>query len=187
MAPVTPYGCAKAFATQLVKIYRQSFGLFACNGILFNHESPRRGPDFVTRKICRGAAAVSLGLQKELVLGNLDGERDWGHARDYVEGMWLALQQPGPEDFVFATGQLHSVREVVEHAFKAVQLDWRTYVRQDAGLLRPAEPSRLLGNAAKAKRVLGWEPRTGFAQLITEMTQAEIAALTSSSAGPRLA
>jgi GDPmannose 4,6-dehydratase len=176
-APVSPYGCAKAFATQMVGVYRSSYRLFASNGILFNHESPRRGEDFVTRKICRGAARIRLGLSKELVLGDLKSERDWGHARDYVKGMWLALQADMPEDFVFATGQLHSVQDVVEHAFATVQLDWAKYVRHDPRFSRPAEPRRLVGNSAKAKRLLHWEPRTTFAQLITEMTEAELAAL----------
>jgi GDPmannose 4,6-dehydratase len=176
-APVSPYGCAKAFATQIVAVYRKSHNLFACNGILFNHESPRRGEEFVTRKICRGAASIRLGLSKELVLGDLKAERDWGHARDYVEGMWLALQHSTPEDFVFATGSLHSVQDVVEQAFATVQLDWTKYVRHDPRLSRPAEPRRLLGNPAKAKRLLNWEPRTAFQALITEMTQAELATL----------
>jgi GDPmannose 4,6-dehydratase len=177
LAPVNPYGCAKAFATQIVAVYRKSFGLFACNGILFNHESPRRGENFVTRKICRGAAAIQLGLQRELMLGDLKAERDWGHARDYVNGMWLTLQQERPEDFVFATGELHSVQDAVEQAFAIVHLDWRKYIRHDPRFSRPAEPQRLVGNPAKAKRILGWEPRVTFKELITEMTQAELKAL----------
>jgi GDPmannose 4,6-dehydratase len=177
VAPVSPYGCAKAFATQMLRIYRRSYGLFACNGILFNHESPRRGEDFVTRKICRGAAAIRLGRQQELSLGNLSPRRDWGHARDYVLGMWLALQYPEAEDFVFATGQLHSVQDVVECAFATVQLDWTQYVRNDPLLSRPAEPRQLVGNPAKARRLLGWEPRTPFHELITEMTEAELGSL----------
>jgi GDPmannose 4,6-dehydratase len=173
-APVSPYGCAKAFATQMVIVYRQSFGLFACNGIMFNHESPRRGENFVTRKICRGAAAIKLGLEKELMLGDLSAERDWGDARDYVRGMWLALQHDMPEEFVFATGRLHSVKDVVTTAFATVNLDWETHVRQDPRFLRPAEPLRLVGNAAKAKKLLTWEPRPTFKELIQEMTQAEL-------------
>lgn len=176
LAPINPYGCAKAFATQMVAVYRRSFGLFACNGIMFNHESPRRGENFVTRKICRAAAAIKLGLQNELFLGDLSAKRDWGHARDYVRGMWMALQHPSAEDFVFATGQLHSVQEVVERAFETVDLDWRQYVKQDPRFLRPIEPQRLVGNAAKAKQLLGWEPETPFADLIREMTLAELAA-----------
>jgi GDPmannose 4,6-dehydratase len=177
MAPVNPYGCAKAFATQMVAVYRRTFSFFACNGIMFNHESPRRGENFVTRKICRSAAAIKLGLQHELLLGDLKAQRDWGHARDYVLGMWMALQHERPEDFVFATGQLHSVQDVVEHAFSAVGLDWKEHVRQDPRFLRPVEPHRLLGNPEKAKRLLGWAPRSTFDQLIKEMTEAEMAAL----------
>jgi GDPmannose 4,6-dehydratase len=172
LRPATPYGCAKAFATQMVSIFRQSYGLLACNGILYNHESPRRGEDFVTQKICLGAAAIKQGRQQELVLGSLTSQRDWGDARDYVRGMWQALQQPTPQDFVFSTGELHTVREVVEIAFAAVQLDWRRYVRQDPMFVRPDEPNRLVGNSAKARRLLGWQPTTAFNQLITEMTLA---------------
>ena len=179
-APVNPYGCAKAFATQMVTVYRRTFGLFAVNGIMYNHESPRRGENFVTRKICRAAAAISLGQQKELPLGDTSAQRDWGDARDYVRGMWLTLQHAQPEDFVLATGQIHSVQDVVETAFAAVKLDWRNFVKQDARLLRPAEPMRLLGNAAKAKRLLGWEPNTTFRALIEEMTSTELATLAES-------
>ncbi|GDY19813.1 GDP-mannose 4,6-dehydratase [Verrucomicrobiota bacterium] len=176
-APVNPYGCAKVFATQMVKVYRQSFHLFACNGVLYNHESPRRGENFVTRKICRGAAAIKLGLEKELLLGDRTMRRDWGHSRDYVRGMWLMLQQPTPDDFVLATGVAHSVQDVVETAFAFVGLDWRQFVKEDARFMRPAEPSNLLGNAAKARAQLGWAPEISFAQLIHEMTEAELAAL----------
>jgi GDPmannose 4,6-dehydratase len=179
--PATPYGCAKAFATQMVSIYRQSYGLFACNGILFNHESPRRGADFATQKICLGAAAIKEGRQPELVLGSLTSQRDWGDARDYVRGMWLVLQYPTPEDFVFSTGELHSVQEVVEMAFEAMALDWRPYVRQDPKFLRPDEPGRLIGNAAKARRLLGWRPTTPLRHLITEMTLAGLRGATSPS------
>ena len=180
--PVNPYGCAKAFATQMVRIYRKSFGLFACNGITYNHESPRRGENFVTRKACRAAAAIKLGLEKELVLGDLSAQRDWGDARDYVRGMWLTLQYPTPEDFVFATGQLHSVQDVVEQAFRAVELDWQKFVRRDERFMRPAEPQRMVGNPAKAKRLLHWEPKTSFADLIREMTLAEVESLSRRSA-----
>ena len=180
-APVNPYGCAKAFATQMVSVYRQTFGLFAVNGIMYNHESPRRGENFVTRKICRAAAAIRLGQQKELPLGDTTARRDWGDARDYVRGMWLTLQHERPEDFILATGQLHSVQDVVETAFAAAGLDWKNFVKQDARLLRPAEPMRLLGNAGKAKRLLGWEPQTPFRTLIEEMTRVELAALSESS------
>jgi len=171
-APVNPYGCAKAFATQMVQVYRKTFGLFACNGILYNHESPRRGENFVTQKICLGAAAIKQGRETELVLGNLASQRDWGDARDYVRGMWLALQHPTPEDFLFSTGELHSVQNVVELAFAAVELDWRKYVKQDPRFLRPDEPARLVGNSAKAQRLLGWQRTTRFEDLIQEMTRA---------------
>ncbi len=185
MAPVTPYGCAKAFATQMVAIYRRTFGLFAGNGIMFNHESPRRGEHFVTRKICHAAAAIKLGLERELVLGDLAMQRDWGHARDYVRAMWLMLQQREPDDFVIATGELHSVQEVVEIAFATAQLDWRPCVRQDARFLRPTEPRGLVGNPAKARRQLGWRPQVSFAELIREMTEAELTALTSATLSTR--
>ncbi|HEY6166974.1 MAG TPA: GDP-mannose 4,6-dehydratase, partial [Verrucomicrobiae bacterium] len=156
MAPVSPYGCAKVFATQMVRVYRQTFGMFACNGIMYNHESPRRGENFVTRKICRAAAAIRKGYQRELMLGDTSAQRDWGYAPDYVEAMWLALNHATPEDFVFATGKLHTVQDVVETAFAAAGLDWKQFVRQDQRLLRPAEPSKLVGCADKAQRLLGW-------------------------------
>jgi GDPmannose 4,6-dehydratase len=175
--PVSPYGCAKAFATQMVRIYRKSFGLFACNGITYNHESPRRGENFVTRKICRSAAAIKLGMEKELVLGDTTAQRDWGDARDYVRGMWLTLQHDTPQDFVFATGVLHSVQDIVEHAFHAAGLDWKSFVRQDERFIRRAEPHRLIGNPAKARKLLQWKPETGFESLIREMTRAEFAEL----------
>jgi GDPmannose 4,6-dehydratase len=173
-APVTPYGVAKAFATQMVAVYRDSFKLFACNGIMYNHESPRRGENFVTRKICRSAAAIKLGLQEKLVLGDITAERDWGDARDFVRGMWLMLQHPTPEDFVLATGQLHSVQQVAEIAFSAMGLDWQKYYQRAADLVRPAEPCRLVGNASKARRLLHWEPSTPFPKLIEEMAQVEL-------------
>jgi GDPmannose 4,6-dehydratase len=172
MRPATVYGCAKAFATQLTTVYRRAFGLFAVNAILYNHESPRRGESFVTQKICRAAAAIKEGRQEVLTLGNTAALRDWGDARDYVQGMWLALQHPTPEDFVLATGRLHSVQEVVEVAFVAVGMDWRRHVQQDPSLLRVEEPSHLVGNPEKAKRLLGWEPKNNFHQLITEMARA---------------
>ena len=177
IAPVTPYGCAKAFATQMVKVYRRTFGLFAGNGIMFNHESPRRGEHFVTRKICRAAAAIKLGLEKELLLGDTSSRRDWGHARDYVQAMWRILQHPEADDFVIATGELHTVQEVVETAFAAVHLSWQDYVRQDSRFLRPTEPMGLVGNAAKARHRLDWRPKVSFPELIKEMTEAELAAL----------
>ncbi|MGV3772318.1 MAG: GDP-mannose 4,6-dehydratase [Verrucomicrobiales bacterium] len=179
-APVNPYGCAKAFASQMVIVYRKTFKVFACNGILFNHESPRRGENFVTRKICRAAAAIKLGIQKQLLLGDTSAKRDWGHARDYVRGMWQALQHPEPHDYVFATGQLHSVQDVVEIAFNTVGLDWKQYVKQDPRFMRPAEPQRLVGDASRAKKLLGWEPQTTFQQLIKEMTESELQELASS-------
>jgi len=177
IAPVTPYGCAKAFGTQMVRIYRKTFGTFAVNGIFYNHESPRRGENFVTRKICRAAAAIKAGSQQELMLGDTSAQRDWGSAYDYVRGMWLALQHDAAEDFVFATGRLHSVQDVVEIAFRVAGLDWRQHVKRDPKLLRPVEPQRLLGNAAKAGRLLNWQPVISFEQMITEMTQADLAAL----------
>jgi GDPmannose 4,6-dehydratase len=170
--PAAVFGCAKAFGTQLTSVYRRTFEIFAVNAILYNHESPRRGESFVTQKICRAAAAIKEGRQDVLTLGNTAALRDWGDAREYVQGMWLALQHPTPEDFVFATGRLHSVQEVVEVAFAAMGLDWRLHVRQDPSLLRAEEPSRLVGNPEKAKRLLGWEPKNRFHQLITEMTLA---------------
>ncbi len=177
MTPVNPYGCAKAFATQLVRVYRESFGLFTVNGILYNHESPRRGEHFVTRKICRAAAAIKLGHQHELRLGDTSTQRDWGHARDYVRGMWLALNHSQPDDYVFATGVLHRVQDVLEIAFATLGLDWRQYVRFDPHFVRPAEPGQLVGDASKARQVLGWSPQISFVELIQEMTQAELAHL----------
>ncbi|MDB6040046.1 MAG: GDP-mannose 4,6-dehydratase [Verrucomicrobiales bacterium] len=173
-SPVNPYGAAKAFITNMVSISRRAFKLFACNGILFNHESPRRGENFVTRKICHAAAAIKLGRQTELLLGDTSAKRDWGDARDYVRGMWLALHHETPEDFIFATGKLHSVQDVVENAFETAGLDWKKHVKQDQRFMRHSEPGRLVGNPAKAKRVLGWEAKNSFKNLIAEMTQAEI-------------
>jgi GDPmannose 4,6-dehydratase len=172
--PVSPYGVAKAFATDMVRIYREVHGLYAVNGILYNHESSRRGENFVTRKICRAAAAIGEGRQRELLLGDTSARRDWGDARDYVRGMWLSLQQDVPRDYLFASGVLHSVQDVVEVAFAAVGLDWRMYVRQDTRLLRPAEPTNLVGDATRARTLLGWKPEIGFERLITDMTRAEL-------------
>jgi GDPmannose 4,6-dehydratase len=174
IAPVNPYGVAKTFATQMVRVYRQSFKLFACNGILYNHESPRRGENFVTRKICRAAAAIKLGKERELPLGDTSAKRDWGHAKDYVRGMWLALQHSTPEDFVFATGELHTVQDVVEAAFATVGLDWKEFVKQDPRLIRPTEPQCLLGDPSKAVRLLGWNRQYTFETMIREMTLAEL-------------
>ena len=174
MAPVNPYGCAKAFATQVVQVYRKSFGLFACNGILYNHESPRRGENFVTKKICRAAAAINLGKQSELLLGDTSSRRDWGHAKDYVRGMWMALQLETAEDFIFATGKLHSVQDVVEIAFQTVGLDSKKFVKQDPKLFRPTEAQCLVGDPSKAERVLGWKREFEFADMIREMTLSEL-------------
>jgi GDPmannose 4,6-dehydratase len=174
--PVTPYGCAKAFATQMTTIYRNAFGLFACNGIMYNHESPRRGENFVTRKICRAAAMIAAGKQQKLVLGDLSAQRDWGDARDYVRGMWLTLHQPKPDDYVFATGELHSVQDIVETAFKSVNLDWRDHVKRDKRFVRPLEPAKLVGNSLKSQQILGWKPTGNFRDVIQEMTVAEVEA-----------
>jgi GDPmannose 4,6-dehydratase len=175
--PANPYGCAKAFATQMVSIYREQHRLFAGNAILYNHESPRRGGDFVTQKICRAAAAIKLGRQRELLMGSRTARRDWGDARDYVRGMWLALQQDRPDDFVFATGELHSVQEVVEIAFEAVGLNWADHVKEDPRFLRPEpdKPVHLVGNAGKAERLLGWRPTARFKDLILEMVHSALA------------
>jgi GDPmannose 4,6-dehydratase len=173
---VNPYGASKAFATDLVRVWRDAHGLFAVNGILYNHESPRRGPEFVTGKICRAAAAIKLGRQSELKLGDTSAQRDWGNARDFVEGFWLSLQAKQPDDYVFATGKVHSVQDVIQVAFTAVGLDWRQFVKTDSSLFRPAEPTRMVGNPAKARRELGWEPRTPFRRLITEMTESALQA-----------
>lgn len=182
-APVNPYGCAKTFATQMVKIYRDAFGLFACNGIAYNHESPRRGENFVTRKICRAAAGIKLGLESKLHLGNTSATRDWGDAREFVHGMWLALQYSTPEDYVFATGRAHSVQDIVNWAFAAVGLEVENHVVKDERLFRPAEPGELVGNPAKAKSLLGWEARVGLEALIREMTFAELAVLQNGNSG----
>lgn len=174
LAPITPYGCAKAFGTQMTRVYRKNFGMYAVNGILYNHESPRRGENFVSRKICRAVAAIKAGRKTELVLGDTSAQRDWGHARDYVRGMWLSLQPEMPDDFLFATGKVHRVQDIVEIAFRTADLDWRRFIRQEKQFFRPADPCQAVGNAAKAKRLLGWEPQITFEQLIAEMTEAEL-------------
>jgi GDPmannose 4,6-dehydratase len=174
MRPTSPYGCAKAFATQLVRVYRQSYGLFACNGICYNHESPRRGENFVTRKIAQAAARISRGLDVDLVLGNLESKRDWGRAQDYVQAMWLMLQDDKPVDYIVATGEAHSVGEFVEAAFAVVDLPWRKYVKHDDAFERPIEPARLVGNAGKIRKTLGWKPGGTFQDLVREMVQAEL-------------
>ncbi|MFL6583014.1 MAG: GDP-mannose 4,6-dehydratase [Chthoniobacterales bacterium] len=175
--PASPYGCAKAFATQLVRVYRQSYGLFVCNGILYNHESPRRGENFVTRKIARSAARIARGLEGELALGSLESRRDWGRAQDYVVAMWLMLQHNVADDYVVASGETHSVQDFVEAAFAVVDLTWRDYVRQDPAFDRPADPVSLVGSARKIRDTLGWRPTGTFQQLVREMVEAELAAI----------
>ena len=178
--PRSPYGVAKAYGHFITVNYRESYDLFACSGILFNHESPRRGLEFVTRKITWHAAAIKHRLRDELVLGNLDAERDWGYAKDYVEAMYLMLQQDEPDDFVIATQQTNSVRDCVRIAFDEAAIDdWERYVRIDPAYLRPAEVDQLIGNPAKAKDELNWEPRTSFEELIRLMTRADLELLTS--------
>ena len=172
--PQSPYAAAKVYAYYVVRNYRDAYGLFACNGILFNHESPRRGETFVTRKITRAATRIKLGLQDRLYLGNLEAKRDWGFAGDYVEAMWLILQQDRPDDFVIATGETHSVREFAERVFQKLDLDYQKYVVIDPKYFRPTEVDVLLGDSAKARRVLGWKPRVGFDQLIDMMIAADM-------------
>jgi GDPmannose 4,6-dehydratase len=172
--PRSPYGVAKCYGHWITVNYRESYGLFACSGILFNHESPRRGLEFVTRKVTDGAARIALGLAHELRLGNLDAKRDWGFAGDYVEAMWLMLQQPEPDDYVIATGETHSVRELVEIAFARAGLEWQKHVVIDEKLVRPAEVDLLLGDAAKAHEKLGWKPRVSFRELVERMVDADL-------------
>ena len=174
LLPSSPYGCAKAFATQLARVYRQSYGLFVCNGILYNHESPRRGENFVTRKIARAAARIARGLDVDLTLGSLESRRDWGRAQDYVEAMWMMLQHETPDDYVVATGEAHSVRDFVETAFAVVNLPWEKYVKRDLAFDRPAEPKQLVGDASKIRKTLGWKPTGTFEQLVREMVEAEV-------------
>lgn len=175
--PRSPYAVAKVFAYWATVNYRESYGLLATNGILFNHESPRRGETFVTRKITRAAAAIKQGLQSELFLGNLDAKRDWGYAPEYVEAMWRMLQHDEGDDFVVATGETHSVREFLEAAFSHVDLDWQKYVRHDNRYERPAEVDLLVGDASKTKKILGWEPKTKFHDLVRIMVDADMALL----------
>jgi GDPmannose 4,6-dehydratase len=175
--PRSPYGVAKVYAHYITVNYRESYGIFACSGILFNHESPRRGKEFVTRKVTDAVARISLGLQTELRLGNLDARRDWGFAGDYVEAMWLMLQQAEPDDYVVATGESHPVAELAEIAFRHVGLDWRQYVKEDPTLKRPAEVDLLVGDASKARAQLGWTPRVSFAELVGMMVDADVARL----------
>jgi GDPmannose 4,6-dehydratase len=172
--PRSPYACAKVYAHWQVSNYREAYQMFAVNGILFNHESPRRGENFVTRKITRSATRIKVGLQKTLQLGNLDAQRDWGFAGDYVEAMWMMLQQPEPQDFVVATGESHSVQEFLEMAFDRVKLNWRDYVQFDARLMRPAEVDVLRGDASRAHKVLHWRPRVNFQELVSMMVDADL-------------
>ena len=173
--PRSPYGVAKVFAHDITVNYRESYDMFACSGILFNHEGPRRGLEFVTRKITNSVARIKLGLQSELVLGNLEAKRDWGYAGDYVEAMWMMLQQSKPDDFVVATGKSHSIEQLLEVAFAAADLkDWRQYVRQDQRFFRPAEVDLLIGDATKANTKLGWRPKVGFNELIEMMVRHDI-------------
>jgi GDPmannose 4,6-dehydratase len=172
--PRSPYGVAKVYGHWITVNYRESYGLFACSGILFNHESPRRGKEFVTRKITDAVARIKCGLDKELRLGNLDAQRDWGYAGDYVRAMWLMLQQDEPTDFVVGTGKAHSVREFVEKSFAAAGLDWTEYVVTDKSLLRPAEVDHLVADLSKAREVLGWEPEVDFDGLVDMMVKADL-------------
>jgi GDPmannose 4,6-dehydratase len=172
--PRSPYGVAKVYGHWITVNYRESYDIFAVSGILFNHESERRGKEFVTRKISDGVARIKLGLQKELRLGNLDAQRDWGFAGDYVRAMWLMLQQDGPDDYVVATGRTHAVREFVRLAFETAGLDWERYVVVDPRFYRPAEVDLLVGDPSKARRVLGWEPEVSFESLVERMVRADI-------------
>ncbi len=173
--PRSPYGAAKVYAYWVTVNYREAYGLFACNGILFNHESPRRGETFVTRKITKAAARIKLGVQQDLFLGNLDAKRDWGFAGDYVEAMWMMLQTEVPTDYVIATGETHTVKEMLELAFDRLKLDWKKHVKIDPKYYRPTEVDLLIGDASKAKKELGWEPKIKFQELIAMMVDADLA------------
>ncbi|MFM5890581.1 MAG: GDP-mannose 4,6-dehydratase [Dolichospermum sp.] len=175
--PRSPYACAKVYAHWQTVNYRESYNLFACNGILFNHESPRRGETFVTRKITRAVAGIVAGKQKNIFMGNLDSKRDWGYAKDYVKAMWLILQQEQPDDYVVATGETHSVREFLELAFGYVNLDWQNYVEFDERYLRPAEVDLLIGDPTKAQQKLGWQPSVTFPELVSLMVEADLQAV----------
>jgi GDPmannose 4,6-dehydratase len=172
--PRSPYGVAKVYGHWITVNYRESYGMYAVSGILFNHESERRGKEFVTRKVSDGVARIKLGMSRELRLGNLDAKRDWGFAGDYVRAMWLMLQQDAPDDYVIATGETHSVRDLVEVAFGSVGLDWKAYVVEDPALIRPAEVDLLIGDPSKARRQLGWKPEVSFADLIRGMVEADL-------------
>jgi GDPmannose 4,6-dehydratase len=178
--PRSPYGVAKVYGHWITVNYRESYDLFACSGILFNHESPRRGLEFVTRKVTHGASRIKLGMADKLRMGNLDAERDWGYAGDYVRAMWLMLQQPEPEDFVVATGRTHSVRQLLEEAFGRLGLDYRDHVEVDQQYLRPADVDQLVGDATKARGKLGWSPEVGFEELVQMMVQHDVSLLESS-------
>jgi len=179
--PRSPYGVAKVYGHYITVNYRESYGIFACSGILFNHESPRRGLEFVTRKVTHGVAQIKLGLAHELRLGNLDAKRDWGFAGDYVEAMWRMLQQPEPDDYVVATGENHTVKELVEIAFSHAGLDWQKFVQLDSSLLRPAEVEVLIGDPAKARARLGWQPKVSFGELVRMMVDADLQRLAAAS------
>lgn len=181
--PRSPYACAKVYAYWATVNYRESYGVYACNGILFNHESPRRGETFVTRKITRGAARIKAGLDKKLYLGNLDAKRDWGYAREYCEAMWLMLQQDQPDDYVIATGETHSVREFLEETFAYLGLNWQDHVEIDQRYFRPAEVDLLIGDASKAKAKLGWQAKTTFKELVKIMVDADVEAIAAARRG----
>jgi GDPmannose 4,6-dehydratase len=172
--PRSPYAAAKAYAYHITVNYREAYGIFGCNGILFNHESPRRSEAFVTRKITKAVARIKYGLQDKLYLGNLDSQRDWGYAKEYVGTMWLMLQQEEPDDYVIATGEAHSVREFLEEAFGHVNMDWRDFVESDPTQMRPAEVDHLLGDASKAKKKLGWKPKVTFVELVRIMVDHDL-------------
>ncbi len=172
--PVTPYGVAKAFATEMVRVYRESFGLYACNAICFNHESPRRGESFVSRKITRSAARIKFGIDKKLTMGSVDAQRDWGYAPDFVEAFWRMLQQEQPRDLVLSTGKLHQVKDWLDIAFRHVGLDWKDYVEFDPRFTRKADPQSLVGDSTLAREKIGWEPRVSFSELVEQMVDAEL-------------
>jgi GDPmannose 4,6-dehydratase len=171
MSPVSPYGCAKVFGYNICRNYRNSYGLFVSNGVLFNHESPRRGTNFVTNKVCKEAVRIKLGLTDKLYLGNLDATRDWGHAKDYVEAMWMILQQENPDDYVCSTGVSHSVKDLVEYVFSKLGLDWKQYVLQDSKFLRPEELVDLKGDCTKLKSHTEWSPKYTFETMLDEMVE----------------
>jgi GDPmannose 4,6-dehydratase len=183
--PRSPYGVSKVFGHYITVNYRESYNLFACSGILFNHESPRRGYEFVTRKVSDGVARIKLGLQDKLMLGNIEAHRDWGFAGDYVRAMWLMLQQQTPDDYVVSTGHAHSVKDLVKVAFAHVGLDWQEFVQVDPALLRPAEVDHLIGSPAKARNILGWEPSVTFEGLVGMMVDADVVRLSPKAVGSK--